>query len=329
MYHIEILCQSKNANLVGQCSWVGDRRRSAQIFPEDQGVLLLSAAFPPLAVAKPAYSFDPSISMLGRPWFLEESLVLVPVRAGKQLPSPRLFPDPAECVLPGVEWGRADELFTPAFWRFQALDVGTCAPANFRLGNTLEEELAACLVGGYGIPAEVGVAAFDHLRQSGVLFRADPSPELFYRVLSEPLQLGTGTVRYRFPAQKSRYLSAALQRIRDDPPQETNHVGFRNWFLQLKGVGMKTASWITRNWLQSDQVAIIDIHIFRAGLLVGLFSPSERPSASYLSMEERFLAFARAIEVRPSVLDALIWRQMRSARRLVARLLQSLSLGGC
>ncbi|MGY3221470.1 thermostable 8-oxoguanine DNA glycosylase [Bradyrhizobium sp. USDA 4512] len=85
--------------------------------------------------------------------------------------------------------------------------------------------------------------------------------------------------------------------------------------MKIPGVGPKTASWITRNWLGSDEVAILDIHIIRAGVLIGLFGRQQSVPRDYDVMEARFLAFAAALNVRPSLLDAVMWREMRKLGR--------------
>jgi endonuclease III len=50
--------------------------------------------------------------------------------------------------------------------------------------------------------------------------------------------------------------------------------------MSLPGIGPKTASWIARNWLDADDVAILDIHIMRVGQVIGLFPLSKRWSAT-------------------------------------------------
>lgn len=227
-----------------------------------------------------------------------------------------ILPDPEEFVMPGVRWGFHCVLFTPAFWKaIWWIDVGReyCA---YRIGETLEEEIAACLLGGYGIPSAVGLAAFYRVRDAGLLCGPPPSEADLYRVLAIPLELGARKIRYRFARQRSIYLSEALNRLHTSSPPTQDDLAFRNWLLQSRGIGPKTASWITRNWLDSDKVAIIDIHIARAGLLMGLYRQDESPGKHYLTMEQRFLDFAARIDVRPSILDALIWRQMKDAGRV-------------
>ena len=64
---------------------------------------------------------------------------------------------PTDEVIPGVLWGSPETLFTPAFWLVQYwMREGSLAPRVHCLGQTLEEEVVACLLGGHGIPAEVG-----------------------------------------------------------------------------------------------------------------------------------------------------------------------------
>ena len=89
--------------------------------------------------------------------------------------------------------------------------------------------------------------------------------------------------------------------------------------MRLPGIGPKTASWIARNWLNSNEVAILDICVIRAGQLMNLFTTSERVEAHYFEMEQRFLDLAGAMRVSPSDLDALIWSETRRTPRLVAK----------
>ncbi|MDT7542430.1 MAG: hypothetical protein QOE33_2334 [Acidobacteriota bacterium] len=234
-----------------------------------------------------------------------------------------LLPDPNQQVLPGVKWGHHYATFTPAFWATVAwLDGVDGRYSAFRLGKTLEEEVGACLLGGHGIPAEIGLAAFYRVRDCGLLAGEPPSENTLYQTLSAPLMIEGREVRYRFARQRSKYLSAALNKLHHTPPPTHDALAFRQCLLELSGVGPKTASWITRNWLESDRVAIIDIHIHRAGLLMGLYQLDESPAKHYFDMEHKFLAFARNIGVKASILDALIWRRMKDAGNLVFKLMK-------
>jgi len=226
------------------------------------------------------------------------------------------LPDPGEQVLPGIIWGRHDQLFTPAYWAYHAwLAEVSNLPFYFKLGDSLYEEIAACLLGGYGIRAEVATAAFARLRKRGQLNGKVTSRQL-YLSLSEPLSVQGNTVKYRFARQRSEYLAEALKAIsREEPPEDD--LAFRLWLLKFRGIGPKTASWITRNWKNSDRVAIIDVHIRRAGLLIGLYRSRDSLN-NYYKMERNFLSFAEAVGVRASILDAMIWSHMRRWGNLAA-----------
>src|SRR5690606_32160438 len=80
------------------------------------------------------------------------------------------LPPPKHLVMPNVAWGRHDCLFTPAYWAAQAWHHQTAlGRAAGRIGNTLAEEIALCVLGGHGMPAEIGLAAFRRLQRAGML----------------------------------------------------------------------------------------------------------------------------------------------------------------
>lgn len=220
------------------------------------------------------------------------------------------LPAPQSELMPGVVWGRFDEFFTPAFWVARIwIDGAEGGHANYTLGRSLMEEVTACLLGGYGMPAEVGIAAFDRLRTRG-LIRADVSASLVEATLAEPLLVQGRSVRYRYPRLKSRYLSRALARLAVESPPSGNRQ-FRDWLTTFDGIGPKTASWVTRNHRHADDVAILDVHIQRAGRLAGVFSESDRVERDYREMERRFVEFAAALQLRLSVLDSMVWSYMK------------------
>lgn len=91
-------------------------------------------------------------------------------------------------VTDGVRWGSVVAFPTPAYWAYQVVArrlVGT--PAGYRLGRTLAEEVAACLLGGYGIPATVGLAAYERMRERGALSGALVTEKELEALLREPL----------------------------------------------------------------------------------------------------------------------------------------------
>lgn len=223
------------------------------------------------------------------------------------------LPAPHVEVVAGVKWGRFDHIFSPAFWFLRAWYQNAHArDVVNRLGESLAEEIVACLLGGYGLPAEMGLAAFARLKQNGMLSSSPCSEEKICSALMEPLTVRGRRVHYRYPRQRSHFVAEALKRLDSNPaPAVTDDLQFRGWLLGFKGIGLKTASWITRNFLDSDNVAILDVHIYRAGLLAGLFSPEQTVVRDYHVLEERLVRFARALNVRLALLDTLMWCEMR------------------
>lgn len=213
-------------------------------------------------------------------------------------------------VLPGRPWGDAGGLFTPAYWAANSLLFATkSAATQHRLGRTLAEEVAACLLGGYGMPAELGLAAFTRLRESGLL-RAGVSATKLENALSTPFTIGGRHTRYRFARQKARYLADCLIAIERRDLHSSTSRRLRDALTEFPGIGPKTASWITRNWLDADDVAILDVHILRAMKLLALIEDVTLPR-DYRPVESIFVRFAKALGVRPSILDAVMWQHMR------------------
>lgn len=231
------------------------------------------------------------------------------------------LPDAATEVMPGVAWGAVEAFPTPAYWAYQVLArrvIGSTV--RHRLGNSLQEEVIACLLGGHGIPAEVGLAAFTQLRDRGALDKGVSLEELT-KQLSEPLQVRGRSIRYRFAAQKARYIHEAIRRLSADRAPMASGRQLRDWLTELPGIGLKTASWIARNTLDADDVAILDIHILRAGALAGFFAPDLTVERHYRALEDRFIEFSRCLQVRPSELDSVIWMEMKMSPASVSRLL--------
>lgn len=227
-------------------------------------------------------------------------------------------------VMEGVRWGSVDAFPTPAYWAYQVVArrlVGK--PAAYRLGRTLAEEVAACLLGGHGIPATVGLAAYDRMRERGALSGDPVSEKDLEALLKEPLEVDGRSIRYRFAAQKARYLAAALPLAHTAPKFDVGRQ-LRDWLLAVPGIGHKTASWIARNWLDADDVAILDIHIMRVGQVIGLFPKNLTVERNYAELEERFLRLSTSLDVRASELDAVIWWEMASSPLTVRHLIEHL-----
>lgn len=213
-------------------------------------------------------------------------------------------------VLEGVVWGTPYELFTPAYWKMQIIErLEKGHNYNTRLGGNLLEETAACILGGYGIPAELGLVAFERLKSEGVL-DGNASEDSIYIHLSKEFIINNRIRKYRFARQKSFRLASALLQLKN-VALPSGDVDARDLLCSFPGLGPKTASWVIRNYRDSNEVAILDIHILRAGDYIKLFRSSEFSARNYRVFEKKFLDFCSKIEVPAGQLDALIWDQIR------------------
>lgn len=204
---------------------------------------------------------------------------------------------------------------TPAYWAAQCWMWELGEPDHFRLGRSLAEETLACILGGHGIPAEVGLAAYRRLRQVLHEDRARMADEAALReLLDSPLEVGNRMVRYRFANQKASYIAGAFREL-DMIDEGLADRELRDRLTRLRGFGPKTASWIVRNWRASDEVAILDIHILRAGQQLGIFREEWRVERHYSLLEDAYLDFATDLGVRASILDSVMWMTVRQLSR--------------
>lgn len=228
------------------------------------------------------------------------------------------IPNPNEELMSGIKWGNYSQLFTPAYWKIQYLmhNINDVFSINYRLGDNLIEEVIACLLGGFGLKAEIGLAAFQRLKSSNMIkFGTEYSTIL--EALKEPFEFNSKMVHYRFPNQKAKFIHAFLNREDLKSIPDSSDIELRDWLLSVSGIGPKTASWITRNYLNSERVAIIDVHIFRACMKMGLYEKNFDIQKDYFILEELFIDFCYKLNVLPSKMDALIWLQMKDSIRRV------------
>lgn len=219
-------------------------------------------------------------------------------------------------------WHDPTRLGSAAFWVNETRNRRR--PETYRVGSTLAEEVALCLLGGYGVSEAMATGAFNAVRETGLL-NAGPGvpPESFESVLRSPMIVvgHVHPVRYRFPRQRALRLSSALVGLAEgNVPSEDQPRPLRDWLMTLPGVGPKTASWIVRNRTRSDSIAVIDIHIRRAGVFAGVFDPSWRLPRDYSMFEDAFCAWARLGDVPTADMDATIWSALSSlgnAARLI------------
>jgi len=223
------------------------------------------------------------------------------------------LPNPNENIFDTIKWGRFEEFFTPAFWRAQAwfFELRNDAALTYQLGETFKEEVIACLLGGHGISSEMGIAKFNQFKENKIFTLNNVSLESIEEIMHAPIYMDGKYKKYRFAKQKSKYIYDALIKVDNVNEKEKSDLELRNFLLGIDGIGLKTASWIVRNYRKSNNVAILDIHLYRAGLLVGIFNEKDRIEKNYLVMEEKFLLFCKYLGVQASKLDAVIWRVMK------------------
>lgn len=224
------------------------------------------------------------------------------------------LPPEAHEILPNVTWGNVSGFPTISYWLYKVLEKRISGDLiSYKLGNSLLEEIGACLLGGHGIPAANGLAAYEHLRSKGVFSGEKHDKEIILEWLSEPISLKDKTFKYRFAKQKANYIHSAIEKITSESAPLQSGKGLRDWLVDIKGIGLKTASWVARNWLDADDVAILDIHIYRAGLLGGFFDEGFTIEKNYQELESCFINLAQSMKVRTSELDAVIWYEMQNS----------------
>lgn len=241
----------------------------------------------------------------------------------------RYLPDADTEVMPGVRWGEPWAIFTPAYWlsQFWMHDLDKLEHSPYKARGSLAEEVVFCLLGGFGISAEMSIAAFDACYEAKLIQNLEMNPAVWNEVLGRPLHVNGKSQRYRYPNQKSRFLAAAMASFTTKPLDHLNGVALRDALLNIDGIGHKIAGWVARNYSDADDVAILDIHLVRAGILCGVFTVHDRVERDYLSMEARFIEFCRALGARPAVLDCLIWDHMRGYGNLAIEAVRAIGNG--
>lgn len=223
------------------------------------------------------------------------------------------LPHPDDEVLPGVKWGSATSPASPAYWAARCAWPMDQNPKFETRDGSLPEELGFCLLGGFGIRFDVNMLAFERLRDHGV-FELDKAfeEEAIERLLREPLHAGARRIRYRFPRQRAQRIAKMRHVMRGRDFSHLSPLALREELLGIDGVGPKTASWVVRNLLGSDQVAILDVHIVRVCQKLGLFPPEISLPKDYLALEQLFLTFAEKAGVSSAMLDAIMWAEARA-----------------
>jgi len=223
------------------------------------------------------------------------------------------LPGPEEELVPGVRWGSAASPQSPAYWVARCSWPDEEKPNFVTRDGSLAEELGFCLLGGFGIRYEVNAAAFERLKDFGVFVLNNSVDEVeIEALLLEPLRVGSRSIRYRFPTQRARRISKMRDALRSGHVAQSDPIDLRKNLMKLEGVGPKTASWVVRNLLGCDRVAILDVHIVRVCQRFGLFPREVSLPRDYHLLEERFLSFADSAGVSSAALDAIMWAEART-----------------
>ena len=201
--------------------------------------------------------------------------------------------------------GREWQLGTACFWESVAREAPH--PTSYRLGRTLNEEIAACILGGFGMTWDIVQPYLERVADAGLLEPgSNPSAAEIRELLLQPATVGVRRINYRFPNQRSERLSGALHHV-SRLDLEADDINFRDQLALVPGIGPKTASWIVRNVRGSDSVAIIDVHVARAGIVSGIFDAEWSIARHYTRYERAFLSWSKTSGISAAKLDATIW----------------------
>lgn len=230
---------------------------------------------------------------------------------------------PTDEVIPGVLYGTPDHIFSACHWQIVAKNAEkeghnytNKKPFN---PDDMFLDIVFCLIGGHGVKAEAAWAFYKQF-----LNKIDPdnfTEEQVYELFTTPTEVfkDAKKQKYRFPRQKAKQIYQASQTIKGMVFDTNDHIKFRNQLMEFNGIGYKIAGWLTRNVLGSDEVAILDVHILNAGKHIDLFPADYKLPKDYLKLEQRFLAFAKALGVKASCLDAVMWDEVRRIGSIILK----------
>ncbi len=122
-------------------------------------------------------------------------------------------------------------------------------------------------------------------------------------------------VGVRFNERKAEYICLARKMFSSQSLRATL-AGFssafaaREWLVQnVKGLGYKEASHFLRNIGLGEELAILDRHILKNLMLLGVIEekPTSLSKKTYLDIEKRMTAFSKRVGIPMGHLDLLLW----------------------
>ncbi len=153
--------------------------------------------------------------------------------------------------------------------------------------------------------AKVCNAALEKLEKTGMLYKADQP------IIEKNLK------GVRFRRNKARYIVEARKlfthkgRLNIKPKiRFGDPVRIREWLVEnVKGLGYKEASHFLRNIGLGENLAILDRHILKNLLALGVIDeiPKTLTKKRYLEIEKKARKFARKIGIPLAELDLLLW----------------------
>lgn len=166
-------------------------------------------------------------------------------------------------------------------------------------------ELAFCLLTPQS-SAKVCWDAVTKLKQQSLLLNGKPN------------QLESVLTQVRFGESKARYIVEARDMFTNDGKIQIkpriqsfyNPFELREWLVEnVKGLGYKEASHFLRNIGLGESFAILDRHILRNLVNLGVIPeiPVSLTKKRYLEIEERLRRFAAEIGIPMADLDLLLW----------------------
>jgi len=136
---------------------------------------------------------------------------------------------------------------------------------------------------------------------------------MIYRGSAEEIQ--RELVGVRFNERKAEYICLARKMFSSQSLRATlegfsSAIAAREWLVRnVKGLGYKEASHFLRNIGLGEELAILDRHILKNLLLLGVID--ERPASLtkriYLEIEKKMTAFSKQVGIPMGHLDLLLW----------------------
>ena len=140
-------------------------------------------------------------------------------------------------MLSEIDCKEAGRRFTKSYWEVQyLLDDTTCA--NYKLGSNLKEEVVACLLGGYGLKAELGLLAFHRIKNLRLICQ-EASYEDIEDAISAPFKWEGRDIHYRFSRQKAKYIYGFLQRNDIDEMEMMSGARLRERLMTVKAPSIR------------------------------------------------------------------------------------------